>query len=102
MTWRPLLRRVYLPLSLALLLPLLIVWMNVYRTYAPGLEGHAPRNIGPFWFWIPLVVAISIFQAVPYATLMRRVVATIVFTVIAAAILWTAYFWGACLYGDCL
>jgi hypothetical protein len=86
----------------AVIAPLLLVLANVLLTYAPGLPGHPPRGFGRALFWLPAVVAVALFQLLPFSSWSARAVLTVAFGGVMYAVLLTAYLFGACSFGDCM
>jgi hypothetical protein len=86
----------------AVVAPLLLVVANVLLTYIPGLPGHPPRGIGRALFWLPAVVAVVLFQFLPFRSWSARAFLTVVFGGAMFAVLLMAYLFGACSFGDCL
>ena len=52
-------------------------------------------------FLVPSIVAVAIFQRMPFESRLHRLLLTAVFGAIMFALLLMAYIVGACSYGDC-
>ena len=89
-------------LTAAVIAPLLLVVVNVLLTYMPGLPGHPPRGIGRALFWLPAVVAVVLFQLLPFRSWPARAFLTVAFGGTMFGVLLTVYLFGACSFGDCM
>lgn len=91
-----------LVLTAAVVAPLLLVAANVLLIYIPGLPGHPPRGIGHALFWLPAIVAVVLFQFLPFRSWSARAFLTVTFGGAMFAVLLSAHLFGACSFGDCL
>lgn len=91
-----------LVLVAAVFAPLVLVAANVLITYTPGLPGHPPRGIGRALFWLPSVVAVVLFQFLPFRSWPARAFLTVAFGGTMYAVLLMAHIFGACSFGDCM
>jgi hypothetical protein len=86
---------------LAVAVALALVALNVLLTYGPWLSSHPPRHFGSALFWLPLIAAVVILQAMPFESIVKRTLLTLAFGACMGAVLLMAYILGACAFGDC-
>lgn len=66
-------------LATAILIPLFLVWVHIQLVYRVFPKADWSHWLGTFILWLPLIISVVIFQAMPFPTVALRIFLTLVF-----------------------